>query len=52
MLRSLYSAVSGVKAHQTYLDVTGNNIVNANTVGFKKDMTQFRDMIYQTACTG
>ncbi|MDR3332647.1 MAG: flagellar hook-basal body complex protein, partial [Synergistaceae bacterium] len=47
MLRSLYSAVSGVKAHQTYLDVTGNNIANVNTTGFKKDMLQFKDMIYQ-----
>lgn len=48
MLRSLYSAVSGVKAHQTYLDVTGNNIANVNTVGFKRDMINFKDMIYQT----
>ena len=48
MLRSLYSAVSGVKAHQTYLDVTGNNIANVNTVGFKRDVIHFRDMIYQT----
>ena len=47
MLRSLYSAVSGVKSHQTYLDVTGNNIANVNTVGFKRDSLQFRDMIYQ-----
>ncbi len=47
MLRSLYSAVSGVKAHQTYLDVTGNNIANVNTVGFKRDVVGFRDMIYQ-----
>lgn len=48
MLRSLYSAVSGVKAHQNYLDVTGNNIANVNTVGFKRDVIQFRDMVYQT----
>lgn len=47
MLRSLYSAVSGVKAHQAYLDVTGNNIANVNTVGFKRDVIQFRDMVYQ-----
>jgi flagellar hook protein FlgE len=47
MLRSLYTAVSGVRAHQTYLDVTGNNIANVNTVGFKRDVIQFRDMIYQ-----
>ena len=48
MLRSMYAAVSGVKAHQTYLDVTGNNIANVNTVGFKRDVVHFRDMIYQT----
>ncbi|MDR1579679.1 MAG: flagellar hook-basal body complex protein, partial [Synergistaceae bacterium] len=48
MLRSLYAAVSSVKAHQTYLDVTGNNIANVNTVGFKKDVVHFRDMIYQS----
>ncbi|MDR0615573.1 MAG: flagellar hook protein FlgE [Synergistaceae bacterium] len=48
MLRSLYAAVSGVKAHQTYLDVTGNNIANVNTVGYKRDVLHFRDMIYQS----
>ena len=48
MLRSLYSAVSGIKGHQTYLDVTGNNIANVNTVGFKKDSLLFADTIYQT----
>ncbi|MDR3322291.1 MAG: flagellar hook protein FlgE [Synergistaceae bacterium] len=47
MLRSLYTAVSAVRAHTTYLDVTGNNIANVNTTGFKKDVIQFRDMIYQ-----
>jgi flagellar hook protein FlgE len=40
--------VSGVKAHQTYLDVTGNNIANVNTTGFKRDVIQFADMISQT----
>ena len=35
MLRSLMSGVTGVKAHQTLLDVTGNNIANVNTAGFK-----------------
>ncbi|MDR0649665.1 MAG: flagellar hook protein FlgE [Synergistaceae bacterium] len=49
MLRSLYSAVSGVKGHQTYLDVTGNNIANVNTVGYKRDVLHFRDMIYQNS---
>ena len=48
MQRSLYTAVSGVKVHQTYLDVTGNNIANVNTVGYKRDVIQFADVIYQT----
>ena len=47
MLRSLMTAVTGVRAHQTMLDVTGNNISNANTTGFKKDSTIFADLMYQ-----
>ena len=47
MLRSLMTAVMGVRAHQTMLDVTGNNIANANTTGFKKDFTIFEDLMYQ-----
>ncbi|MBR4196698.1 MAG: flagellar hook-basal body complex protein [Synergistaceae bacterium] len=47
MLRSLMTAVTGVRAHQTMLDVTGNNISNANTTGFKKDNTLFADLMYQ-----
>ena len=34
MLRSMFSAISGLRAHQTKLDVTGNNFANVNTVGF------------------
>ncbi|MDR3165065.1 MAG: flagellar hook protein FlgE [Synergistaceae bacterium] len=48
MQKSLYTAVSGVKVHQTYLDVTGNNIANVNTVGYKRDVIQFADIISQT----
>ena len=48
MLRSLMTAVTGVKAHQTMLDVTGNNIANVNTTGYKKDFTIFQDLLYQT----
>ena len=48
MLRSLYTAASGVKGHQTYLDVTGHNVANVNTVGFKRDVLMFADMISQT----
>ena len=35
MMRSLYSGVSGLRVHQTKMDVIGNNISNVNTVGFK-----------------
>jgi len=47
MLRSLYSGVSGVKGHQTYLDVVGNNIANVNTTGFKRSNVLFQDLLYQ-----
>ncbi|MBP6332149.1 MAG: flagellar hook protein FlgE [Aminivibrio sp.] len=49
MLRSLMSGVSGVRGHQTLLDVVGNNIANVNTVGFKKSNVTFQDLMYQTS---
>lgn len=48
MMRSLYSGVSGLKVHQTKMDVIGNNIANVNTVGFKASTVQFSDIFYQT----
>lgn len=48
MLRSLYSAVSGMKSHQTRLDIIGNNIANVNTYGFKSSRARFQDVFYQT----
>lgn len=47
MLRSLFSAISGLRANQTMLDVTGNNIANANTVGFKSSNVVFQDTLSQ-----
>jgi flagellar hook protein FlgE len=47
MLRSLYSGISGLRSHQTMLDVTGNNIANVNTTGFKASATQFQDTLSQ-----
>lgn len=47
MVRSMYSGVAGMKAHQTKLDVIGNNIANVNTYGFKSSRATFRDMYYQ-----
>lgn len=48
MLRSLSGAVSGLRNHQTKLDVVGNNIANVNTVGFKSEMARFQDIFSQT----
>ena len=48
MMRSLYSGVSGLKVHQTKMDVIGNNIANVNTVGFKASTVNFSDVFYQT----
>ncbi|QDB78173.1 flagellar hook protein FlgE [Georgenia sp. 311] len=47
MLRSLFSGISSLRSHQTMLDVTGNNIANANTTGFKSSRTQFEDTLSQ-----
>ena len=47
MLRSLFSGISGLRVNQTMLDVTGNNISNANTVGFKSSQTVFSDTLSQ-----
>ncbi|WP_348789498.1 flagellar hook protein FlgE [Leifsonia sp. NPDC080035] len=47
MLRSLYSGISGLRSHQTMLDVTGNNIANVNTTAFKSSAVQFQDTLSQ-----
>ena len=48
MMRSLFSGVSGLKNHQTRMDVIGNNISNVNTTGFKSARATFTDMLSQT----
>jgi flagellar hook protein FlgE len=48
MLGSLYSAVSGLQANQTKMNVIGNNIANVNTYGFKSSRVTFSDVFYQT----
>lgn len=48
MMRALYSGVSGLKTHQTKMDVIGNNIANVNTVAFKSSSTTFSEIMYQT----
>ncbi len=48
-MRSLWSGVSGLQAHQVAMDVEGNNIANVNTTGFKYSRANFSDMLSQTA---
>ncbi len=48
MMRSLYSGVSGLKSHQTKMDVIGNNIANVNTVAYKSQSITFSELMYQT----
>lgn len=48
MMRSLFSGVSGLKTHQTKMDVIGNNIANVNTVGYKSQSATFSELMYQT----
>ena len=48
MLRSLYSAITGLRNHQTRMDVIGNNIANVNTVGYKSSRVVFQDLYSQS----
>src|SRR3978361_2047532 len=52
MLRSMFSAISAIRAHQTKMDVVGNNIANVNTVGFKSSTTVFEDTLSQVLRNG
>jgi flagellar hook protein FlgE len=48
MIRSMSTAVTGLRGHQQKLDVIGNNIANVNTVAFKKSQARFEDLLSQT----
>ncbi|MBC7460932.1 MAG: flagellar hook-basal body complex protein, partial [Thermoleophilia bacterium] len=48
MLRSMYTAISGLRNHQSMLDTVANNIANVNTTGFKGSNTQFKTLLSQT----
>lgn len=48
MMRTMFSAVSGLKVHQTALDVTANNIANVNTIGYRSSRVTFVDIMSQT----
>jgi flagellar hook protein FlgE len=47
MMRSMFAGVSGIRAHQTMMDVIGNNVANVNTVGFKASRVLFSDALSQ-----
>jgi len=47
MLRSLFSGISGLRAHQQMMDVVGNNISNVNTAGYKTSNVVFEDIVSQ-----
>lgn len=47
MMRALFAGVSGLKNHQTAMDVIGNNIANVNTVGFKASRVTFKEAFVQ-----
>ena len=48
MMRSLYAGVSGLRTHQTKMDIIGNNIANVNTVAYKSSSMTFGELMYQT----
>ncbi|AJQ25934.1 flagellar basal-body rod protein FlgG [Pelosinus fermentans] len=48
MMRSLWTAASGMVAQQANIDVVSNNLANVNTTGFKKSRSDFEDLMYQT----
>ena len=48
MMRSLWTAASGMKSQQTSLDTISNNLANINTTGYKKERTEFQSLLYQT----
>jgi len=48
MMRSMFAAISGLRNHQTFMDVVGNNIANVNTTGFKASRVTFQDILSQT----
>ena len=51
MMRSLYSGVTGLKTHQTKMDVIGNNIANVNTTAYKSSSIVFSELMSQTTQT-
>ena len=51
MMRSLWSAASGMISQQTAVDTIANNLANVNTTGYKTEKTEFKSLLYQTLQT-
>lgn len=51
MMRSLWSAASGMTVQQTNVDTIANNLANVNTTGYKKETAEFKTLLYQTLQT-
>lgn len=51
MMRALWTAASGMTSQQTNVDVIANNLANVNTVGYKKEVAEFKTLLYQTIQT-
>lgn len=49
MMGALWTAATGMRAQQTNIDITSNNLANANTLGYKKVRAEFKDLMYRTA---
>ena len=48
MIRSMYSAATGMEAQQLYMDTISHNLANVNTTGYKRSKIEFQDLMYQT----
>ena len=51
MVRSLWTAATGMNAQQTNVDTIANNLSNVNTVGYKGQVAEFKSLLYQTLQT-
>ena len=51
MMRSLWTAASGMRTQQLMVDTISNNLSNANTVGYKKERLEFKSLLYETMVT-
>lgn len=52
MVKSMFAGVAGLRAHQSKMDIIGNNIANVNTWGYKAASMSFKDAMYQSTSTG